>query len=402
MTAEKKKVLIVGSNLSIGGVQRSLINLLDEIKNIYDVTLFIFNNSGEYKNCIPSQVKIIEAPPFLRLLGISQVQSKSMGYKFYYIRAALAVYSKFFGNHLPINLLITNQERLSGFDIAVSYWNNDFEGQLFGGCNEFVLKRVNAKHKTTFLHCDFLNYGGNTLRNRKVYEGFDKIAAVSEGCRQSFITAAPNLAKNTYCVYNCHNHNEILFKANDSPVQYSKDSLNIVTVARLGVEKGIFRGINVISRLIKEGYNICWHIVGDGPQKKEIQEKILCNNTTDYIYLHGNQENPYRYMKNADLLLHPSFHEAAPMVFEEAKCIGVPIITTNTTSAKEMVLEGKEGFVCENSEFSIYETLKNILDNPNRLLDCREYLVKLKHSNEKALLQFNNLIDERNYYNDRV
>lgn len=402
MTTVKKKLLLVGNNLAIGGVQRSLINLLYEIKDIYDITLFIFSNSGEYKNCIPPQVKVIEAQPYLRLLGISQTRSKSMGAKFYVIRATLVIYSKIFSNHFPIRLLTSTEERPSDFfDIAISYWHNDIEGQLFGGCNEFVLKRVNAKLKITFLHCDFLNFGGNTPRNRKVYENFDKIAAVSEGCRQSFIDAVPSLAKKTFCVYNCHNYSEFIFMANTNPVQYSKNTLNIVTVARLGAEKGILRGIAVISRLVKEGYNISWHIVGDGPQKKEIQAKINDSDTSKCIYLHGKQENPYRFIKNADLLLLPSFHEAAPMVFNEAKCLGIAIMTTNTTSAKEMVVEENEGFVCENSENGIYKALKNIMDNPDRLQKCKDYLEKQKHSNEKALRQFNNLIDERNFQNVR-
>lgn len=397
VTHDKKKLLLVGSNLAIGGVQKSLINLLHEIKDLYDVTLFIFDNSGEYKSLIPSQVKVIEAQSYLRLLGISQEQSKSMGYKFYYIRAALVIYSKIFGNHFPIRLLISTQERLSGFDVAVSYWHNDIESQLFGGCNEFVLKRVSAKHKTTFLHCDFLNYGGNTLRNRKVYKYFDKIAAVSEGCRRSFINAVPSLAKKTFCVYNCHNYPEFIFMSNDNPVKYSQQSLNIITVARLSAEKGILRTIDIINRLVKEGHKICWHIIGDGPKRKEIEEKVSHSFATEYIFLYGNQENPYRYMKNADLLLLPSFHEAAPMVYDEAKCLGLAIITTNTTSAKEMVIDGKEGFVCENNEKGIYESLKRVLENPTMLYKYREYLVKQKRSNKKALMQFNNLMNKRNY-----
>lgn len=389
----KKKLLIVNNNLSIGGVQRSLINLLKVIKDTYDVTLFLFSNSGEYIACIPTQVKILEAAPFLRLLGLSQAQTKKYGYMHYYIRSAFALYSKIFSNHLPISLLISTQKKLSGFDVAISFLNNEFERLMYGGCNEFVLRKVDARVKISFLHNDFLNYGGNTYQNRKVYELFDKIAIVSEGCRKGFIKAVPELAEKTHCVYNCHSYSEYILKGNDDPIEYSKDCLNIITIARLGAEKGILRGIDVMNRLVEEGNKIRWHIVGDGIQRKEIENKILNSKASKYIFLYGNQENPYRYLKNADILLLPSFHEAAPMVFDEAKCLGIPIVTTNTSSAKEMVDEGKEGFVCQNSEKGIYEVLKTILENPNGLNECREHLVKQRYTNEKALLQFISLIE---------
>lgn len=390
----KKKLLIVNNNLAIGGVQRSLINLLNVIKNTYDVTLFVFSNSGEYSTSIPAQVKVIEASPFLQLLGLSQAQAKKINY-LYYTRAASALYSKIFSNHLPISILISTQEKLTGFDVAISFLHNGPERLLYGGCNEFVLHRVNAKVKITFLHSDYLNYGENTHRKRKLYKRFDKIAVVSEGCRESLIKVVPELKEKTHCVYNCHNYSEYIIKSKDNPIEYPEDFLNIVTVARLSAEKGILRGIDVMKKLVKDGRKIRWYIVGDGIQKKEIENKIIDSEASKYIFAYGNQENPYRYMKNADILLLTSFHEASPMVIAEAKCLGVPIITTRTSSAKEMVTEGKEGFVCENSVSGIYETLTKILDGPEGLKECKEYLARQKYSNEKSLLQFCNLIEER-------
>lgn len=396
MTNGKKKLLIVNNNLATGGVQRSLVNLLSVIKDSYDVTLFVFSCIGNYKEDIPKQVKVIEARPLLKLLGLSQKQAKKNGYILYYFRAVLALCSKVFTNRLSIHLLISTQPSLLDFDIAISFLHqNSNKRLLYGGCNEFVLRRVRAKQKITFIHTDFLNYGGNIKQNRKVYKRFDKITAVSEGCLLSFNKAVPELKEKTYCVYNCHNYPEYILKANDNPLIYSKDYLIIVTVARLSSEKGILRGLSVINRLNKEGYKIHWHIIGDGPQRKEIEDQIYITNVSDRIILHGDQENPFRYMKNADILFLPSFHEAAPMVFHEAKCLSVPIVTTDTTSAKEMVAEGKEGFICKNSEYGIYETLKTLLDNPRRMHTCKEYLVKQQYTNEKALLQFHSLIEGR-------
>ncbi|MGE7587279.1 glycosyltransferase [Peribacillus sp. NPDC101480] len=391
----KKKVLIVNNNLATGGVQRSLVNLIDQIKDKYDITLFVFNNSGDYAKFLPINIKVIEASAFLKLIGMSQSQSKKLGFMYYSIRAVFAVYTKIFSNHVPISMLVSSQDKLLGYDVAISFLHNADEKVFYGGCNEFVLSRVDAKQKITFAHCDFLNYGGNTARNREVYKHFDKVATVSEGCRQNFVKAVPELKDKTYCVYNCHNYSEYIYKANINPIEFPKDSLNIVTVARLSLEKGILRGIDVIKRLVKENHKIRWHIVGDGSQKSEIEKEIQSNNLAEYIILYGNQENPYRYVKNADLFLLPSFHEAAPMVIDEAKCLGVPIITTNTTSAMEMVKEGLDGIVCGNNEEEIYKAIKRAFDEPSFFEKCRDYLSSQKYSNETAIKQFNKLISNK-------
>jgi len=396
MRNEKKKLLIVNNNLETGGVQRSLVNLLNEIKDIYDITLFVFSHKGDYRNSIPEQVNVMEASPLLRLLGMSQAQTISMGYAFYFIRATLALYAKIFGNRWVIRSLVSTQERLLEFDVAISFLHNSNEKLLYGGCNEFVLNRVTAEEKMTFLHCDFLKYGGNTLGNRTMYCQFDKIATVSEACQQSFLEAVPELASKTHCVTNCHNYDEIISKASDNSFEYPADRLNIVTVARLSPEKGILRGIEVISKLVKEGYSISWHIVGDGIQRGEITDRIRQSDASAAIYCYGSQENLYRFMKNADLFLLPSYHEAAPMVIEEAKCLKLPILTTQTTSSKEMVVEGKEGYVCENSERGLYQILRYVLDNPQELYECKTFLEQQQYSNKKALSQFFALIGDVN------
>ena len=77
------------------------------------------------------------------------------------------------------------------------------------------------------------------------------------------------------------------------------------------------------------------------------------------MHIHGSQLNPYRYMKNAKLLLLPSYHEAAPMVFQEAIALEVPILTTDTTSAMEMVVNQGAGWVCGFDDESIYCSLKD-------------------------------------------
>ena len=394
----KKKILIVNNNFDIGGVQKSLINLLNHIHDQYDVTLFVFSNSGTYKEMIPKSVKIIEASPLLNLLGISQKAARGKGWIKYFIRGSLALYARIINNYLPIRLLVGTQRKVSGFDMAISFLHCSIGKLLYGGCNEFVLYRVEAKQKVAFIHCDFLHYGGNTKYNRNMYRHFDKIAAVSEGCRANFIKAVPDMSGKTFCVPNFHQYSEYIAAADADPVIYShaSNAVNIISVSRLSPEKGIIRGLEVIGVLINEGYNIKWHIIGDGEQKKLIEEKIKNDGLSGKVCLYGNQENPYRYIKNADVLFLPSYHEAAPMVINESKCLGVPVITSEIVSSKEMVVQDVEGFICKNDTESIYQTLKDALDHPEKLMICKRILAESHYNNEEAISKFSGLLDQAN------
>lgn len=390
---EKKKIIIVNNNLNTGGTTSALVNLLNEIKEIYDVTILIFNAGEEHNVSLPGEVTLIKANSYLRLLGITQDQTSEEGLHLYLLRGILALWTKFINNFLPFKILFSTQKKIKGYDVAISYLQGSLKNQFYGGCNEYVLSKVEADKKIGFVHCDYLKYGGNTGINKYYYRKFDSIAAVSNGCSSNFKKAIPELSSKVFSVRNFHNFNDIKRRGMENPVQYNEEFFNMVTVARLSSEKGIIRTIDAIKKLKNNNYKIQWHIVGDGPQRSEIEQYIKERSLENNIFLYGNKNNPYRYITNADIFLLPSFHEAAPMVIGEAKCLGTPVITTNTISAKEMIIEGKEGFISENNENALYDNLLKILNNPKLIENCREYLNSQNYSNEEALEQFLSIVE---------
>jgi glycosyltransferase involved in cell wall biosynthesis len=79
------------------------------------------------------------------------------------------------------------------------------------------------------------------------------------------------------------------------------------------------------------------------------------------------------------MLMLNSYHEALPLVLIEAMILGVPVFTTNTISAKEIV--GDRGFVCENSEKGIYKELRALLSDTQRILDIKTGILKYEYPN---------------------
>ncbi|QSX09599.1 hypothetical protein J0B03_05950 [Alkalibacter rhizosphaerae] len=239
-----------------------MINLLVELEGRADITLFLFSLKGDYIDQIPEHVTVLEAGGLLRLLGLSQKEARSMGWIYYGLRGVLSMYTKFFNNHWPIRFLVHSHPMLSGYDAGISFLHNVEGHLLYGGCNDFVLRRVQATRKITFLHCDFLACGSNTKYSRKLMDRFDRIAVVSEGCKRSFLAAMPDLEGRTSIVPNCHNIPEYRRKAEEDPIIYLKEAFNVVTIARMDAGKGILRGVTAMDRLIQDGEQIQWHLVG--------------------------------------------------------------------------------------------------------------------------------------------
>ncbi len=391
----KKKLLFVMINLKTGGVQSAFLNLLNELKNEkVNIDVLCFDTDDNKK--LPSFVNCLPSNKFLRMLAVNRKQINNESFLLGLFRYFCGAFVKLFGQKYVYKLLFKFYKKLNGYDAAISFAQSE-NHSLCGGCNELVLYRVNAKKKIAFVHCDYEQSGLNTSYSREIYNQFDKIAAVSNGVKNKLIQKCPEFEDKLSVVYNCHNFKKIILMSQEDTVKYSHDKLNFVTIARLSPEKGHKRMLSVFKKLSDEGYDFCWHIVGGGNDKfqMELSGVIESFGLGDKVKLYGNQLNPYRFMKDADILLLPSFHEAAPMVYSEAFTLGLPVLSTNTLSADEFISKYKFGLVCDNNEESIYQLLEDIINNPDRIMDFKTIINNdYKPTNEIAIKQFLNIIDK--------
>lgn len=387
-----KKIIIVNNNMVIGGVQKSLYNLLWAVHDKYDVTLCLFHASGEYLDKLPENIRIIEAKGLCRYLGISQGQCKGV-HKL--IRGALASIAKIFGRNAAMKLVLAGERKVSGhYDCAISFLHNGNIKNFYGGVQEFVLKKTTADKKVAFLHCDYQNSGANHPANNRLLAEFDRIAACSDGCRRTLEAVLPAMARKCVTVCNFHRFDEIHYMAQQEPVHYEGEHPHVVMVSRLSHEKGIERAITAAARVMQQGYPMMLHIVGSGPMEPMLKETAKTLQMEKNVIFHGQQGNPYGYMAAADLFLMTSFHEAAPMVIGEAVSLGIPVLTTSTTSSQEMVTQAGVGWVCENNDEALSEMLFDILSNSQQLKDMKIRLQQLPVDNEVATQQLLYLIEE--------
>ena len=313
-----KKIVFVINNLETGGVQKSLLNLLLEIHSRYEITLLTFFGNEEFEKILPKDVKVLNVKSSFRQLGLSVKHTK--GKPFLYVeRAIYVLLTKLLGRSFVIKLMCVGKKKYKGYDVAVSFIHEGAQNNLYGGCNEFVLKMVEAKKKIGWLHCDFALCGANNPQSKRIYKKLDTIVACSEGCRDSFVKCLPGFADKTISIRNCNDYASIRDLAGGG-IEYDKEYFNIVTVARLSAEKGIERALETVHECIAKGHKVKYHIVGTGDREIFLKNKAVELELEDSVIFYGNKQNPYPYIKNADLFLLTSYHEAAPMVFDEAAC----------------------------------------------------------------------------------
>lgn len=380
-----KKILFVNNNLETGGVQTSLINLLKEIHDTYDVSLLLFQYKEEYRKMLPENVKILTVKSSFKHFGMTAAEARKKPFA-YVARAFWVFLSKMIGRSFAIRLMSLTQKKVGEYDYAISYLHEAPQKNLYGGCNEFLLRRVNATKKIAWLHCDFGLCGANNKQSRRIYRKMDKIVACSEGSRQSFIRCMPEFADKTIAIRNCNDYDAIREKAGEG-ISYGAEAFHIVTVARLAAEKGIERALRAIHFCKTKGYRIKYHLVGSGPCEAALRAEVEMLGLTEDVIFYGNQKNPYPYIKNANLFLLPSYHEAAPMVFDEAACLGVPALATSTTSTEEMIVQSGNGIAAENTQASLNEKLLFALEHPDILDTIRQRLSIKEFHNRTQILQ---------------
>lgn len=387
----QKKMIIVCNNMHIGGVQKALVNLLWNIREQYNVTLLLLFEGGDYLQEFPPEINVITVRSAYRFLGMLRSDAhgiiEKIGYGFF------AAISRLFGRKYAISLIKFGQHQLDGYDVAISYLHNAGDKAFFGGCNDFLLNHISAEKKIAFLHCDYSLSGANTPDNNQTYNQFDVIAACSKGCADTFLKVNPELAKKVVVVPNCHRFDDIQDKAKSAGVVLSDKKLNVVTIARLGKEKGVERALMAIANLGAKKDMLHYYVIGDGVQRKRIEQIVAEHGLAECVTLCGMLHNPYGYLKAADLLLIPSYSEAAPLVIGEAACLGTPILSTETSSAREMVEQSGYGWVCENSVEGMCDALHSLLCDDNALYSVKRHLSAKKIDNSTAVSSFKQLLD---------
>jgi colanic acid/amylovoran biosynthesis glycosyltransferase len=211
-----------------------------------------------------------------------------------------------------------------------------------------------------------------TLKNKpgyfdKAFEGSDKVLALTQNMAEDLVESGCPREK-VETIYMGIPVDEFEYKPREKK---EDEPFKLLTIARFTEKKGIRYGLEAVSQL-KDEYDIQYDIIGDGPLRAEIEQKIQEEDLDDIVNLHGyvDYSELENWMHKSHILLAPSVtaedgdKEGAPMVIIEAQATGMPIVSTYHSGIPEIVEEGESAFLAEerNSD-KLVEKLEDVLEN---------------------------------------
>ena len=348
---EKRKLLFVNGHLNVGGVEKSLVDLLRWLDySKYDVDLLLLEETGDYLDQIPEAVNIIykDTREAYGSFSNSILQNLKRGkFNLIFYRIVLLIsshwgkeflrYWKFFFR-LPHN-----------YDCAIAYRP--------GICADVVAYAVKSKKKICWWHHGECLYSDTQIeKTNKVWRYFDNIVTVSHGCKNMIESIFDYPSDQIVVIPNLIDIDKISFLAGESsPYEESSDIIKIVTVGRLSPEKHIQDIPQIASELIKKDTNqFKWFIVGEGEMRKQIEEEICKYNVGNHVCLLGSKSNPYPYIKFADMMVHTSHVESQGLTILEAMALKTPCVAVASLGPKDF-MNGKTGILVEANIKSILE-----------------------------------------------
>ena len=377
-----KKILFVIEDLKFGGVEVSLVNLLNSIdfeEHNYSAVLLMWGKHYEIMSKLKKKprvkVKIIKTR-FLDLL--SSVAAKLIG-----INKAERI------KNILIRALVIFAIKMQRADVVIRYHQNAIKS---------LFTHLGTKSKNiTWYHSS--NYNDYYLRKDYI-EKCDKVVVVNEFCKKRMADSDPYLADKLFAVKNIIPYQEIREKAETDEQLFSDEYFNIVTCARLDSEKGIDIAVQACNLLKDKIPKMKWFIVGGIPDDRteyanDVFEQIANNGLEDTFICIGAKSNPYPYFKQCDLYVQPSREESWGLTIAEAQVCGAAIVSTDTIGTKILIENERTGFVVDISAEALADKIYELYNDTERVQKIRKNLadVDFEELNRETLEDFYSLIE---------
>ena len=334
------KILFFIETLSGGGAEKVLQNLVNNMDNEkFDITVQTVwkENPDKYLN-------------------------KNINYKYIY-----PCYSKLNNYKYRLSVLLKTIYPLhikDNYDIEVAY--------LECGATKVISTSTNKKaKKIAWVHCDLSKKISNINEFKKKsvnwYKKFNKVACVSRDVERSFKSIYGN-EFDTEVIYNVIDDYSIRDKANENVEDFSFDEKipTIVSVGRLSPQKRFDRLIEAHKILLEEGFLNNLLIIGEGDEREKLEQIIKANGVQETVALLGFKDNPYPYIKNADLLACSSDYEGFSSFVAEGLILGKAIVTTKCNGMEELLGSSQYGIITECNAKALSKGIKKLLFD-NRL-----------------------------------
>lgn len=229
------------------------------------------------------------------------------------------------------------------------------------------IAQCKAKRKFAWVHSDhrydhWTSYYYKTKEEELSWmKRFEKVVCVSRAAQDSVkeVIGDPG---NLCVIYNPIDYTDIERKAHEPcDLEKPKDKMLFVTVGRLTQQKNYLLLLEVCKSL-QAHYDFEVWIVGEGPQRPELEQKIQ-EYGLKCVKLLGAKKNPYPYIRQGDWFVSTAEWESYGIAMQEALILGIPVLSAYCAVVDE-VIDPRFGRVVPNEQEQIREGMEQLLQNP--------------------------------------
>ncbi|MYL47159.1 glycosyltransferase [Virgibacillus halodenitrificans] len=290
----KNKVLFIIPSLAGGGAERVFVNIVNTIdKSIFDVTLV----------CLSTERNVYEVSSDVRVINLKSKR----------VRNATLKILRLIRKERP-SLVVSTLGHLNSMLLMLKLF--------FPKNTKLIIRQTNIMS---------FNRGKNTLIRKKagnkLYKNADMIVCQSKFMKDDFINITGVKSSNVIKIYNPVDLDSMLIKSNeDIKYEFNEGQINIFFAGRLEEVKRIPLIIDAFQNFREKNHYSKLYILGEGPKKSELMNYTVKKKLSHSVEFLGFQQNPYKWLKHADLFIMASKHEGMPNVLIEAIALGIPVL----------------------------------------------------------------------------
>lgn len=386
----KKKILFVLPNLTIGGITTSFNNIYNSLRH-NNFEIFVFTITGDTHAEVPFNDIILKKNTILDLsfLSISKAKGlrKILAIFFRLIKCILSVLTIDIDSLILYYTARNIDKKIGDFDFIVAFAE---------GITTSFVQYFSNPNKVAWIHCDYVYAYPYSINDIKLYSKYKSIVFVSNYTAKCFISRYPSLKNKIISIYNIIDLNRIKLLANDVvDKEFCNAIFKIVSIGRIAKVKQYSQIPKLASKLLAKKCIFKWYIIGPNMDYEEyrlLQENIAKYDVSDSVVVLGAKVNPYSYLKHSNLLVCLSISEACPMIFNEAKVLNVPIVSTNFGSSREFVEDGVNGLI--SPLVSISDKIFELYENSELYKSFREFNCDFESYNTRIVEQIKSVFNK--------
>lgn len=399
----KYRIFIAIHYLEIGGAERSLLGLLNAIDTSrFAVDLFVYQHIGEFMQFIPEDIQLLQENKRFASIESSMKQVFKRGYfdiilarlwakwkcKNYINEKQLVDKSSIFQYVADATTpLLPSLHKYGEYDLAISFLTP----------HNIVLDKVKAKKKIAWIHTDYSTIQVNAVQELKVWGRYDYIASISDEVTNAFLKTFPSLKNKIVLMENILSsalvREQAMLEDVSKEIETEEGVIKLCSVGRFSYPKNFDNVPYICKKILEQGVQIKWFIIGYGSDEKLIKERIQEYGMGQHVILLGKKTNPYPYIKACDVYVQPSRYEGKAVTVREAQILYKPVVITNFPTSKSQLRDGVDGLIVPLTNEAAAKGIADFLRNPSLQQNFIDHMQIHDYGNEKEVDKIYSLMD---------